>query len=85
MAFCAIFAYNVKDTRAAVGVSAESAILIEAETGRILFEQNAYEELPMASTTKVMTAILALENCDPDDIVVVSENASAHWRFLDVA
>ena len=76
VAFCAIFAYNVKDTKAEVGVSANSAILIEASTGRVLFEQNAYEKRPMASTTKVMTAILALENCDLDETVVVSENAS---------
>ncbi|MEM5770856.1 MAG: D-alanyl-D-alanine carboxypeptidase, partial [Bacillota bacterium] len=69
MAFCFIFAYNVKDTKADVGVSADSAILIEATTGRVLFEQNAYEKRPMASTTKVMTAILALENCSLDDTV----------------
>ncbi len=76
VAFCAIFAYNVNDSKAEVGVTAKSAILIEASTGRILFEQNAYEKRPMASTTKVMTAILALENCDPNDTVVVSDNAS---------
>ena len=76
VAFSAIFAYNVKDTKAAVGVSAYSAILIEASTGRILYEENADEKRPMASTTKIMTAILALENCDTDEIVVVSENAS---------
>ena len=76
IAFCSIFAYNVNDTKAEVGVSANSAILIEATTGRVLFEQNAYEKRPMASTTKVMTAILALENCDPDEMVVVSQNAS---------
>jgi len=76
LAFCFIFAYNVKDTKADVGVSADSAILIEASTGRVLYEQNAYEKRPMASTTKVMTAILAMENCDLDDTVVVSDNAS---------
>lgn len=76
IAFCAVFAYNMKDSKAEVGVSANSAILIEATTGRVLFEQNAYEKRPMASTTKVMTAILALENCDLDETVVVSENAS---------
>jgi len=76
VAFCFIFAYNVKDTKADVGVSARSAILIEASTGRVLFEQNAYEKRPMASTTKVMTAILALESCDLDETIVVSDNAS---------
>ena len=41
-----------------------------------MLEENAYEKMPMASTTKIMTAILALENCDPDETVVVSGNAS---------
>jgi serine-type D-Ala-D-Ala carboxypeptidase (penicillin-binding protein 5/6) len=76
IAICCAFGYNVKETRAEVGVSAKSAILIEATTGRILFEQNANEKKPMASTTKVMTALLALESCDLDETVVVSENAS---------
>ena len=44
-----------------IGVSAKSAVLICADTGRVLFEKNANEKLPMASTTKIMTALLALE------------------------
>ena len=43
-------------------VSAESAILIEADTGDVVFETNARKKLPMASTTKIMTALVALEN-----------------------
>lgn len=76
IAFCFALGYNVKESKAEVGVTAKSAILIEAATGRILFEQNAYEKMPMASTTKVMTALLALENCSLDDTVTVSQNAS---------
>lgn len=45
-------------------VSAKSAIAIEWTTGKILFEKNKDLRLPMASTTKIMTAILAIENCD---------------------
>ena len=45
-------------------VAAKAAIVIEAESGRVLFEQNADEMLPMASTTKIMTALLAIENAD---------------------
>ena len=56
-------------------ISAHSAIVIDADTSRILYEKNPYEILPMASTTKIMTAILALENGNPDDIVTVSDNA----------
>ena len=39
---------------------ARSAVLMDAQTGRILFAKNAQEEMPMASTTKIMTCILAL-------------------------
>lgn len=57
-------------------VEAKAAVLIDADSGRVLFAQNADEMLPMASTTKIMTAILALENCSLDEQVTASENAS---------
>lgn len=57
-------------------VSARAACLIEAESGRVLFAQNAETRYPMASTTKVMTCLLALELGDPDAMVTASENAS---------
>lgn len=41
-------------------VSAQSAVVIDADTGEVLFEQNADARLPMASTTKIMTALVAL-------------------------
>ena len=56
-------------------VSAQSAILIEVSGGRILYEKNARVRLPMASTTKIMTAIVALENASPDMLVEVSPAA----------
>lgn len=64
--------------RAAGGpaVSAHSAILIDAETGAILYEKDAYTRRPMASTTKMMTAILAMERAKPTDVVVTSKHAS---------
>ena len=55
--------------------SARSAVLIERQTGRVLLSHNAHETLPMASTTKVMTALLALEKGDVDDVVTVGRNA----------
>ena len=75
LAIAMVFAYNVHVGRAEE-TSARSAILIEAATGRVLVEHNAFEQLPMASTTKIMTAIVALENGDVDDTVVVGQNAS---------
>ena len=76
MAISLVFAYNVGESHAEEDLSAKSAILIEASTGRVLFEQNAFEQKPMASTTKIMTALLAIENCNLDETVVVGPNAS---------
>lgn len=56
-------------------VSAKSAILIEASTGLVLYEKDADTRRPMASTTKIMTTIVALENGDLDDKVVVPSAA----------
>ncbi len=54
-----------------------SAVLMDGETGRVLYEKEGDAPRPMASTTKVMTCILALENSAGDDYVAVSENAAA--------
>lgn len=56
---------------------AQSAVLMDAESGRILFEKEGGKERPMASTTKIMTCILALEMGEKTDIVTVSEKAAA--------
>ena len=53
----------------------KSSILIDSTTGQILYEHNAYEKLYPASTTKLMTAILTLENCQLTDIVTVNPDA----------
>ena len=55
---------------------AQSAVLMDADSGRILFEKNGYEQRPMASTTKIMTLIVTLENANLDEIVTVSEYAA---------
>ena len=57
-------------------LSAKSAVVIEASTGIVIFEHNADEILPEASTTKIMTALLALENCKYDVSFTVSEAAA---------
>ena len=56
-------------------ISAKSAIVIDGETGDVLFEKNAYERLPMASTTKIMSVLLALESGDLDEQFVVDSEA----------
>lgn len=54
-------------------ISAKSAVIYCAETGEVLFEKNSAEQRSMASTTKIMTALLALEENTPDRIVTVTE------------
>ena len=54
---------------------AQSAVLMDADSGRVLFEKNGDEQKAMASTTKIMTCILALEQAELEDVVTVSENA----------
>lgn len=56
-----------------LNTSAKSAVLIEAESGQVIFENNAYQRLPMASTTKIMTAIVAIENCDLHRNITITE------------
>lgn len=60
---------------ASVSVSAQSAILMEQKTGRILFEKDAYTKRRIASITKIMTAILAIESGKMNNYVKVSEQA----------
>lgn len=52
---------------------AKAAVLLDGDSGRILYDKNGEEQLPMASTTKIMTCILALENANEDTIVEVSD------------
>lgn len=56
---------------------ARSAVLMDADTGRILFGKNDNEVMPMASTTKIMTLLVTLEHADLDEIVEVSARAAS--------
>lgn len=58
-----------------VGTSAKACVVIDEGTGRVLLKHNERTSLPMASTTKVMTALLALEKGDLDDPVTCSRTA----------
>ncbi len=60
----------------AMQTSAKACAVIEGKTGRILFSKNQNQKLPMASTTKIMTAITAIENCkNLDEKFVVSKKS----------
>lgn len=56
-------------------IVSEGAILIDADSGRVLYEKNADTRLYPASTTKIMTAVLLLENLQLDSVVVASYDA----------
>lgn len=58
-----------------LSVSAKAAVLIEADTGRVLFAKNKDMQLPMASTTKILTALITLESDNLDELFVVDEKA----------
>ena len=58
-------------------VRAESFILMDADTGQILLERDMHSQRKPASITKIMTTLLALELCGPDDLVTVSATAVA--------
>ena len=58
-----------------VDLNSEAAILVEVSTGRIIYEKNSTKKLYPASTTKILTAILVIENCELDEMVTVRETA----------
>lgn len=56
---------------------AKSAVLLDGDSGRILYEKNGHEAMANASTTKILTCIIALENCELDSRVTVSSYAAS--------
>ena len=56
-------------------LSAQSALLLEAENGGVVYEKNAHTRLPMASTTKIMTALVALELASPNTVILTDGRA----------
>ena len=57
-------------------IRAKAALLVEAETGTILYDKNIHDELSIASTTKIMTCILVLENAKVEEEVSISAYAA---------
>lgn len=65
----------VGSVQAGPAVNAKAYVLMEASTGRVLLENNRDAKLPMASTTKIMTCLLAVENGNMEDIVTIPKEA----------
>ena len=74
-ALCICFHLFTLPLCAAPSVSAKSAVVIDAKTGTILFEQDAHTRRGMASTTKIMTALVTLERLDERTVVEVDPRA----------
>ncbi|MDR7869987.1 MAG: D-alanyl-D-alanine carboxypeptidase family protein [Tissierellaceae bacterium] len=70
-----IFISNGVSYAEKLNLSAQSHILMDEVSGRVLMEHNSHNKMAMASTTKIMTALIALENSDLDDIVTIDERS----------
>lgn len=70
-----LFFTNIEAAGAEPQIQGETGILIDATTGQVLWEKNAHQQMLPASTTKIMTTILALELGNLDDVTVTSSNA----------
>ena len=73
---CAVICFtlfSVSASSVSLSISASSAVVMVAQTGEVLYEHNAHIRRSMASTTKIMTSLLALENADLKKEVTVTE------------
>ncbi len=74
---CLALGVSQVPVQAKLSISAKSCILVENVTGYVLYEKNADEIMPMASTTKLFTALIIRECCQLNEIVTVSPTAAA--------
>ena len=72
--FIAVGAFSVANKPNAYA-SAQAEIAMELSTGKVLLKGNSDAKLPMASTTKILTAIIIIEDCNLDEVIVVPDEA----------
>ena len=78
-AFCLLFAFGTTAFADGITISAKSAVLIERNTGRVLFEYEADKQMPPASITKIMTLLLVMEAIENGKLTLETEvTASEH-------
>ncbi len=70
-----IYAASFGSRSNGINVSARSATLYQPEIKKVLYSKNGDERMPMASTTKIMTGLVALENCELSDKIKVDSSA----------
>ena len=66
----------------ALEVSATAAVLMDADMGQVLYEKNGDRQMLIASTTKIMTALVVLEHAVPDDVITVTPNHMAEGSSM---
>lgn len=76
LAFIMLFSICISVSYADVSTIAKSAVVMDVKTGRVLFSKNPNAKLPMASTTKIMTTLVAVESGKLNETVKVSRKAS---------
>lgn len=74
--FCDVSSVFAAEEKPELMLNALSACLIDAENGRVLYGKNEKDVRAMASTTKIMTLVVTLENANLDDVVTISKNAA---------
>lgn len=77
MLLCPVFLLHSNAAEAPSGLYSMGAVLMDGESGRVLYGKNKDESYAMASTTKIMTCILALELGNPEQIVTFSDYAAS--------
>lgn len=92
---CTLFAFFLAAVALPLGAAALSAdeitsstaVLMDAQTGQVLFDKNMSQKMFPASTTKIMTAVLVAENCQMSDTLAVSESAIDidEWNSSNIA
>lgn len=75
--FGTVWAYGEEPDTENIDLKALTAVLTDAETGRVLYDKNADAPMAMASTTKIMTCLVILENAELDEVVTVSDYAAS--------
>lgn len=66
----------------ALEVSATAAVLMDADMGQVLYEKNGDRQMLIASTTKIMTALVVLEHAAPDDVITVTPDHMAEGSSM---
>ena len=68
-------AYASQEWPSDVSIEADAGIVMDADSGTVLYGKNIHDTYSPASITKVLTSIIVLENCDLDEMVTFSKNA----------